>query len=172
MSCGTSDHPSWDRACLVFLHKCQEYSERLEGNCIPYFPTLEAWTQIKEYPRTVFLAEPRGLPAAPNWLLGASDRLLSPGPTMVYPIWMPPHTRNSRIRARVVVYDKNLVTLTLNTGPQMSSTLGPTLVRLKIWQQNLNKSRAALVLPQLQAGSFFKLIISGSIKMLKMCEYS
>ena len=29
-----------------------------------------------------------------------------------------------------------------------------------------------LVLPQLQAGSFFKLIISGSIKMLKMCKYS
>ena len=29
-----------------------------------------------------------------------------------------------------------------------------------------------IVLPQLQAGSFFKLIISGSIKMLKMCKYS
>ena len=29
-----------------------------------------------------------------------------------------------------------------------------------------------VVLPQLQAGSFFKLIISGSIKMLKMCKYS
>ena len=29
-----------------------------------------------------------------------------------------------------------------------------------------------LVLPQLQAGSFFKLIIFGSIKMLKMCKYS
>ena len=28
-----------------------------------------------------------------------------------------------------------------------------------------------VVLPQLQAGSFFKLIISGSIKMLKMYEY-
>ena len=29
-----------------------------------------------------------------------------------------------------------------------------------------------VVLPQLQAGSFFKLIISGSIKMPKMCKYS
>ena len=29
-----------------------------------------------------------------------------------------------------------------------------------------------VVLPQLQAGSFFKSIISGSIKMLKMCKYS
>ena len=36
----------------------------------------------------------------------------------------------------------------------------------------LGQGEAQLVLPQLQAGSFFKLIISGSIKMLKMCKYS
>ena len=74
---------------------------------------------------------------------GASDRPPSPGPAVVYPIRMSPHIHSSRIRARVVVYDKNLVTLALNTGPQMSSTLGPALVRLKKWQQNSNKSRAA-----------------------------
>ena len=56
---------------------------------------------------------------------------------------MSPHVRDSSTRARAVAYDKNSVTLALNTGLQMSSTLGPTPVRLKIWQQNLNRSRAA-----------------------------
>ena len=37
---------------------------------------------------------------------------------------------------------------------------------------NLQGGGLRVVLPQLQAGSFFKLIIYGSIKMLKMCKYS
>ena len=44
-------------------------------------------------------------------------------------------------------------------------------VRRRFLRQ-VEKARMAVVLPQLQAGSFFKLIISESIKMLKMCKYS
>ena len=41
MSCQTEGHPSWDSHCLVFVHKCEEMSDRLAENGMPYFPTDE-----------------------------------------------------------------------------------------------------------------------------------
>ena len=46
--CGSDDHASWDRSCPTFLHKCAELNNRMEENRMPYFPTLETWTQARE----------------------------------------------------------------------------------------------------------------------------
>ena len=50
ISCGIAGHASWDRNCLVFQHKCAEMNNRLEENNMPYYPTLEVWTQAREPP--------------------------------------------------------------------------------------------------------------------------
>ena len=46
ISCQTVGHPSWDRKCPVFIHKCEELDDRLTENYMPYFPTNEAWTHV------------------------------------------------------------------------------------------------------------------------------
>ena len=48
ISCGCNGHASWDRGCPTFLQKCTELNKRAEDNSMPYFPTLETWTQAKE----------------------------------------------------------------------------------------------------------------------------
>ena len=49
-----------------FPRKCQELGDCLEDNSLPYFLMLEAWTQVKEPPRIVFVAQPPHLSAAPG----------------------------------------------------------------------------------------------------------
>ena len=51
VSCRVEGHVSWDRACPVFIRKCDELSERLTENHMPFFPTNEPWTQVSQPPR-------------------------------------------------------------------------------------------------------------------------
>ncbi|KAF8258713.1 hypothetical protein EI94DRAFT_1503954, partial [Lactarius quietus] len=43
ISCRSDDHASWDRNCLEFLCKCDEYSMFHPENHLVYFPTEEDW---------------------------------------------------------------------------------------------------------------------------------
>ena len=52
VSCGVAGHASWDRSCPVFQQRCRELDDRMEDNSLPYFPTAEAWTQVREPPKT------------------------------------------------------------------------------------------------------------------------
>ena len=58
ISCGTAGHASWDRSCLVFVRKCSDMNNRLDKNNMPYFPTSEAWTQVREPPKMVYVMPP------------------------------------------------------------------------------------------------------------------
>ena len=62
VSCGTAGHASWDQSCPIFQHKCSETDEQLEDNKLPYFPTGEAWTQVQEPPKVVYVVPPPSLP--------------------------------------------------------------------------------------------------------------
>src|SRR6266481_4898681 len=62
VSCGTGGHASWDRACPIFQHKCREMNDRLEDNSMPYFPMEEAWTQVWEPPKVVYVGPPPPFP--------------------------------------------------------------------------------------------------------------
>jgi hypothetical protein len=44
VSCRLDTHMSWDRNCLEFLHKCDEYSSYHPENNLIYFPTDKDWT--------------------------------------------------------------------------------------------------------------------------------
>ena len=48
VSCGIVGNASWDRSCPVFQWHCQELNDRMEDNSLPYFPTAEVWTQVRE----------------------------------------------------------------------------------------------------------------------------
>jgi hypothetical protein len=58
VSCSIAGHASWDRSCPVFQRKCGEMNDRLEENSMPYYPTQEAWTQVREPPKMVYIAPP------------------------------------------------------------------------------------------------------------------
>ena len=58
VSCGRVGHTSWDRRCPVFQHKCDELNEQLEDNKLPYFPTVEGWTQVCEPPKVIYVMPP------------------------------------------------------------------------------------------------------------------
>ncbi|KAI0054301.1 hypothetical protein BV25DRAFT_1767095, partial [Artomyces pyxidatus] len=44
VSCNSSDHSSWDRACPEFQKRCDQFNDRYPENNMRYFPTEEAWT--------------------------------------------------------------------------------------------------------------------------------
>src|SRR5882672_2653318 len=56
--CGRAGHASWDRDCPVFQRKCGELNDRTEENGMPYFPTAEVWTQVREPPKTIYVGPP------------------------------------------------------------------------------------------------------------------
>ena len=58
VSCGTNSHPSWDRQCPIFLHKCAEMDSRLTENQMPFFPTAEPWTHALHPPKPAPLMPP------------------------------------------------------------------------------------------------------------------
>ena len=58
ISCGRVGHASWDRRCPIFQCKCDELNERLEDNKLPYFPTAEGWTQVREPPKVIYMMPP------------------------------------------------------------------------------------------------------------------
>ena len=62
ISCGTAGHASWSRACPVFQWRCNEMNNRLEDNNMPYFPTAEPWTQVREPPKVVYVMSPPPCP--------------------------------------------------------------------------------------------------------------
>ena len=96
VSCGTVGHASWDRSCPVFQRKCSEMDEQLEDNKLPYFPTGEAWTQVQEPPKVVYVVLPPPLSThAPLssrtvprqyqsmlWWRGAGQNVTPQGPSM------------------------------------------------------------------------------------------
>ena len=51
VSCRAEGHPSWDRHCPTFVCKCDEMSDRLTENYMPYFPMSELWTQVAHPPK-------------------------------------------------------------------------------------------------------------------------
>src|SRR5882724_6339165 len=53
MPCGVDGHTIWDRLCLVY--KCNKMNRRMEGNQMPYFPTLEIWTQVNKPPKVTIV---------------------------------------------------------------------------------------------------------------------
>src|SRR6266850_6176845 len=44
VSCKVDTHPSSDRTCLEFMHRCAIVDERNLENRMPYFPTEQDWT--------------------------------------------------------------------------------------------------------------------------------
>ncbi|KDQ30400.1 hypothetical protein PLEOSDRAFT_165925 [Pleurotus ostreatus PC15] len=45
VTCRIGGHASWERSCPGRLKLQKMLDERLEGNCLPFFPTEEPWTQ-------------------------------------------------------------------------------------------------------------------------------
>ncbi|KDQ31578.1 hypothetical protein PLEOSDRAFT_1025856, partial [Pleurotus ostreatus PC15] len=45
VACRIGGHASWERSCPSRLKLQRLLDERLEGNCLPFFPTEEPWTQ-------------------------------------------------------------------------------------------------------------------------------
>ena len=76
VSCGLAGHSSWDRSCPVFLRKCSGMNDRLEENNMPYFPTSEVWTQVKEPPKMVYVVPPPQNSAGPRWNDGLTQSTL------------------------------------------------------------------------------------------------
>ena len=74
VSCGMGGHASWDRGCPIFQHKCGELNNQLEDNNMLYFPTMEAWTQVCEPPKVVYIAPspPRALRATQGNRMGGN----------------------------------------------------------------------------------------------------
>ena len=79
MSCKAPRHASWDRHCPIFQQKCHELNKKINDNNMPYFPTLEPWTQVMEPPwsapplRKVAWAAPptnRPIQLTLNWQYG------------------------------------------------------------------------------------------------------
>ena len=71
MSCQTEGHPSWAHHCPVFIQKCEEMSDRLAENGMPYFPTDESWTHMDQpqrasCPPPTPTMEPYGFPPEPR----------------------------------------------------------------------------------------------------------
>ena len=58
VSCQMEGHPSWDHHCPVFVCKCEEMSNRLAKNGMPYFPTDEPWTHMIQPQRPLHLPPP------------------------------------------------------------------------------------------------------------------
>jgi hypothetical protein len=56
--CNTDSHSSWDRSCPTFPRKCGELNEGMEENQMPYYPTREPWTQVREPPKTNYTSQP------------------------------------------------------------------------------------------------------------------
>jgi hypothetical protein len=56
--CNTDGHTSWDRNCPAFQSKCRELNERMEESQMPYYLTLEVWTQAKEPPKLNYTLQP------------------------------------------------------------------------------------------------------------------
>jgi hypothetical protein len=54
--CGIAGHASWDRNCPIFQRKCSELNDRVDENNMPYFPTVEIWTQVREPPKTIYVS--------------------------------------------------------------------------------------------------------------------
>ena len=44
VSCSSSDHASWSRACPTFLKKMVEFNTRNPDNSLQFFPTADPWT--------------------------------------------------------------------------------------------------------------------------------
>ena len=58
VSCGRAGHASWARSFPMFQCKCSKIDEWLEDNKLPYFPTDEAWTQVREPPKVIYVVVP------------------------------------------------------------------------------------------------------------------
>lgn len=48
--CKQHGHASSDRFCPTFQQKCKDYDARNPENCLPYFPTEDAWTRVTQPP--------------------------------------------------------------------------------------------------------------------------
>ena len=95
VSCSSDNHASWDRSCPSFLCKCAELNNHVEENRMPYFPTLETWTQAWEPEKPICplgplphlqQPAPRGLPRFAQTTLsrpqaGPPRHKASPGPS-------------------------------------------------------------------------------------------
>lgn len=46
VSCRSNTHASWDRECLEFRRRCDQFDENYPENNLPYFPSEEGWTLI------------------------------------------------------------------------------------------------------------------------------
>ena len=145
ISCGVPCHASWARDCPVFQQMCQELGDCLEDNSLPYFLTLEAWTQVKEPPRVIFMAQPPHLLAMSGRANRGYRQSTLPWADRGVPGRPPNPQQNLRLGSGQWPPAQQLGIPPPTLIPCMSSTLGPAPVRLNIWQQNLNKSRAVHV---------------------------
>ncbi|KAF5331424.1 hypothetical protein D9611_011885 [Ephemerocybe angulata] len=48
ISCKGGNHASWDRRCPEFLRRCHDFDQRHPENTMPYHPTEDAWTWMRE----------------------------------------------------------------------------------------------------------------------------
>ena len=106
VSCGIAGHASWDRSCPVFQRKCGEMNDRLEENSMPYYLTQEAWTQVREPPKMVYIAPPPPSQSAvgPRWSSGLTQSTLAWNVTGAahrgFSAAMPPHQDRGQTWAR------------------------------------------------------------------------
>ena len=139
VSCSTVGHASWARACPVFQRKCNKMNDCLEDNNMPYFPTAESWMQVREPPKVVYVILPLPWPAQRSRNNNGMTQSTLPWKTAGV------STRGAPPSSQQLPHGTTTVVLK-GSPPQlipMSSTPQPAPTRIKIWQQNLNKSRVA-----------------------------
>src|SRR6266481_2172326 len=56
--CKASGYASWDCSCPIFQQKCHELNGQVDNNNMPYFLTLETWTQVMEPPKAAPAQQP------------------------------------------------------------------------------------------------------------------
>ncbi|OJT13952.1 hypothetical protein TRAPUB_9491 [Trametes pubescens] len=127
VNCGTTGHASWDRDCPVFADKFEKLSARQPGNWYRFFPTAD--------PRTWEMLDSPGSAAPPPPTRAPSPPRSQPSPPSSQ---MRQPTNLGSIPLRLTHHQPMI-----DDPSDFPKTTFADSSRLRIWQQNVNRSLIA-----------------------------